>query len=86
MPRVSLKRRASDERRRAPDRVGQAIDDAIDELALGLISGAPTRGVLTGLFRIRVEDWRILYEHRPDGTLRVLRIAHRSEAYRSDPR
>ena len=55
-------------------------------MIIGLISGAPTRGVLTGLFRIRVEDWRILYEHRPDGTIRVLRISHRSEAYRSDPR
>ena len=86
MPRVALKGRTRDERRGAPDWVGQAIDDALDALALGLISGAPTRGVLTGLFRIRVEDWRILCEHRPDGTLRVLRISHRSEAYRSDPR
>jgi mRNA-degrading endonuclease RelE of RelBE toxin-antitoxin system len=86
MPRVTLARRARAGRHQAPDRVGQAIDDAIDALALGLLSGVPLRGALTGVFRIRVEDWRILYEHRPDGTLRVLRISHRADAYRDDPR
>jgi mRNA-degrading endonuclease RelE of RelBE toxin-antitoxin system len=66
--------------------VGQAIDDTIGQLVLGLIEGDPLRGGMTKLFRIRVEDWRILYESRPDGTVRILRIAHRSDAYLSDPR
>ena len=86
MPRVVLTKRARDGRLRAHDRARQAIDDAIDQLALGLIEGAPLRGMMKEVFKMRVEDWRILYESRSDGTMRILRIAHRSEAYLSDPR
>lgn len=86
MPRVVLTKRARDGRQRAHHRVRQAVDDAIDQLALGLIEGVPLRGMMKEIFRIRIEDWRILYESRSDGTIRILRIAYRAEAYLSDPR
>ena len=86
MPRVVLARRARKGLDGAPARARQAIDDAIDALERGAVTGERLRGGLSTLFRIRVDDWRILYEHRPDGALRILRIAHRSDAYRSDPR
>ena len=86
MPRVVLARRARKGLDAVPARVRQTIDDATDALELSARTGERLRGGLATLFRIRVEDWRILYERRPDGTLRILRIAHRSDAYRTDPR
>ena len=35
-----------------------------------------------GRSRLRVGDWRILFEDLPDGQIRVLRVLHRSQAYR----
>lgn len=32
--------------------------------------------------RLRVGDWRIIFEDLPDDQIRVLRILHRSQAYR----
>lgn len=84
MPRVVLTRRAQRERLEAPGHIGQDLDEAIDRL--GIVAGAPLRGTLVKLFRIRVDDWRILYEYRSDGTVRILRIAQRAVAYRNDPR
>ena len=38
---------------------------------------------LSGLCRLRVGDWRILYWiYRPEETVRVYRVQHRSEVYR----
>jgi mRNA-degrading endonuclease RelE of RelBE toxin-antitoxin system len=86
MPRLVLSRRARRERLAAPGHVGQALDDALDRLALGVLVGTPLRGNLATLYRVRIGDWRIIYEQRPDGTIRVLLIAHRSVVYRNDPR
>lgn len=35
-----------------------------------------------GKLRLRIGDWRILFENLPDGRMRVLRVLHRSQAYR----
>jgi mRNA-degrading endonuclease RelE of RelBE toxin-antitoxin system len=35
-----------------------------------------------GKSRLRVGDWRILFENLQDGQIRVLRVLHRSQAYR----
>lgn len=86
MPRLVLSRRARQERLAAPDDVGHRLDDALDRLALGVLVGSPLRGALAKLYRVRIDDWRIIYEQRPDGSVRVLRIAHRSVVYRNDPR
>lgn len=56
---------------------------AIDGLAENPYRGGALKGDLTGLRRIRVGSYRILYEIR-DAELVVLvvRVAHRREAYR----
>jgi mRNA-degrading endonuclease RelE of RelBE toxin-antitoxin system len=33
-------------------------------------------------FRLRVGNWRIVFDEGPNGAIRVLRVRHRSEAYR----
>lgn len=55
----------------------------IDRLADQPFAGSPLKGGLRGLRRIRVGDYRVLYEVL-DGELIVLvvRVAHRREAYR----
>jgi mRNA-degrading endonuclease RelE of RelBE toxin-antitoxin system len=35
-----------------------------------------------GTLRLRIGDWRILFENLRDGQIRVLRVLHRSQAYR----
>jgi mRNA-degrading endonuclease RelE of RelBE toxin-antitoxin system len=32
--------------------------------------------------RLRVGDWRVIFERLPQHQIRVLRVLHRSEAYR----
>ena len=56
---------------------------AIDELAKNPYRGSALKGDLTGLRRIRVGNYRVVYEIR-EGELVVLvvRIAHRREVYR----
>jgi mRNA-degrading endonuclease RelE of RelBE toxin-antitoxin system len=35
-----------------------------------------------GKLRLRIGDWRILFENLPGDQMRVLRVLHRSQAYR----
>jgi mRNA-degrading endonuclease RelE of RelBE toxin-antitoxin system len=35
-----------------------------------------------GLLRMRIGDWRIVFENLPDDQIRILRISYRSQAYR----
>lgn len=57
--------------------------DAIDQLAESPHAGSALKGEFAGLRRIRVGDYRIIYE-ADDGVLLILvvRIAHRREVYR----
>lgn len=59
---------------------------AIDDLGAGRISGHSLRGRLRGLHSLPIGAYRLIYEQRNDGTLRVLAIKHRSSAYGADPR
>ena len=34
-----------------------------------------------GVLRLRCGDWRVFFKHEPDGSVTVLRVLHRSEAY-----
>jgi len=43
--------------------------------------GEPLSGEFSGLFRLRVGDYRVIYAITTDGYL-VLRVGHRSEVYR----
>ncbi len=57
--------------------------EAIDQLAESPNAGSALKGEFSGLRRIRVGDYRIIYEV-DNGilTILVLRIAHRREVYR----
>ena len=56
---------------------------AIDRLADHPLLGSALKGDLRGLRRLRVADYRVLYEVRnPDLIVLVVRIAHRRDAYR----
>jgi mRNA-degrading endonuclease RelE of RelBE toxin-antitoxin system len=86
MPRVQLTQSARDGLAVAPWRTAEDIADILLALSAGLTTGVALRGGLEGLHRLRVGTWRVIYEHRSDGTVRVLAIGHRSTVYRRDPR
>jgi mRNA interferase RelE/StbE len=61
----------------------ERLIEAIDRLGAEPLRGTALKGDLTGLRRVRVGDYRIVYEVR-HGELIVLviRVAHRREVYR----
>ena len=64
-----------------PDR-GRLVR-AIDRLREEPLAGALLKGGLRGLRRLRVDDYRIVYELlESELVVLVVRVAHRSDAYR----
>ena len=64
-----------------PDRL--RIVNAIDRLAENPFLGNVLKGDLRGLRRLRLGDYRVLYEVRRDElVVLVVRVAHRREVYR----
>ena len=60
---------------------------AIDRLAENPFAGSALKGELRGLRRIRVGDYRLLFEvQERDLVVLVLRAAHRREAHRRGAR
>ncbi len=78
-----IKRSAARELARVPRRDRERIVHVIDRLADNPLAGSPLKGDLRGLRRVRVGDYRVVYEVL-DGELVVLvvLVAHRREAYR----
>lgn len=59
------------------------IIHAIDTLRDQPLSGLPLKGELRGLRRLRVGDYRVVYELlRNELVVLVVRVAHRRDAYR----
>ena len=84
---IQIKESAAKELRRVskPDRT--LIVAAIDRLAETPHLGAALKGDLRGLRRLRVGDYRIVYEIRDEElVVLVVRVAHRRDAYRRPPR
>ena len=82
---IRIKRSAERELARIDKPQRRRIIAAIDRLAEHPDAGNRLKGSLRGLRRLRVGDYRVLYEVL-DGELIVLvvRVAHRREAYRHD--
>ena len=80
---VRIKKSAAKELARLPRDVRERLIEAIDKLGEEPLTGALLKGGLRGLRRLRVGDYRIVYEVL-DGELIVLvvRVAHRRKAYR----
>ena len=78
-----IKGSAARELERVPRRDRERIVRAIDRLGDDPLAGSPLKGDLRGLRRVRVGDYRVVYEVL-DGDLVVLVVvvAHRREAYR----
>ena len=80
---IRIKESAAKELRRVakPDRT--RIVAAIDRLAETPHLGAALKGDLRGLRRLRVGDYRVVYEIRDEElVVLVIRVAHRRDAYR----
>ncbi|MXZ42076.1 MAG: type II toxin-antitoxin system RelE/ParE family toxin [Caldilineaceae bacterium SB0666_bin_21] len=80
---VRIKKSAAKELARLPRDVRERLIEAIDKLDEEPLTGALLKGGLRGLRRLRVGDYRIVYEVL-DGELMVLavRVAHRRKSYR----
>ncbi len=80
---IRIKASAARELQRIEKSKRERLIAAIDRLAENPFAGSALKGELRGLRRIRVGDYRLLYEVRErDLLVLVLRAAHRREAYR----
>ena len=77
-----IKQQAAREIRRIPKRDRLRIIRAIDELADSPLRGAVLKGNLRGLRRLRVGDYRVVYEVQHTAlVVLVIRVAYRQGAY-----
>ena len=84
---IRIKESAAKELRRVAKADRTRIVAAIDRLAETPHLGAALKGDLRGLRRLRVGDYRIVYEIRDEElVVLVVRVAHRRDAYRRPPR
>ena len=80
---VRIKRSASLELARIPQPARTHLVQAIDGLGRQPLTGSALKGGLRGLRRLRVADYRIVYELLDDElVVLVVRVAHRRGAYR----
>lgn len=80
---LRIKASASKELSRVERSDRERIIDAIDQLREHPLVGVPLKGGMRGLRRIRVGDYRVLYEVQHDVlVILVIRVAHRRDAYR----
>ncbi len=80
---VRIKRSATRDLAQIARRDRERIVHAIDRLGEQPHAGKPLKGVLRGLRRVRVGDYRVVYEVLDNElVVLVVRVAHRREAYR----
>lgn len=80
---IRIKESAARELQRIERADRERLIVAIDRLAENPFAGSALKGELRGLRRIRVGDYRLLYEvQERDLVVLVLRAARRREAYR----
>lgn len=79
---IRIRRSAARELGHVPRRERERLVAAIDALAKHPFSGNVLKGGLRGLRRIRVGDYRVVYEVQEDAlVVLVIRAAHRRDAY-----
>ncbi len=80
---VRIKRSAAKELADLPKLERTRIVHAIDSLSEKPLAGRPLKGGMRGLRRLRVGDYRVVYELLDDElVVLVVRVAHHSDAYR----
>ena len=80
---IRIKRSAAKELRRLSPQDRRRLVAAIDRLADEPFAGSVLKGEFSGLRRLRVGQYRIIYEavHR-ELTVLVVRVGHRGSVYR----
>ena len=80
---IKIKRSAAKALRQLSPDVRKRLVEAIDRLADEPLAGAALKGEFSGLRRLRVGEYRIIYEAiKGELTILVVRIAQRGSAYR----
>ena len=80
---IRIRRSAARELGHVPWRERERLVKAIDALAEHPFSGNALKGGLRGLRRLRVGDYRVVYEVQEDALIvLIIRVAHRRDAYR----
>ena len=79
---IELKPRAVKDLRRVPKDQASRIADALEDLADGLKGDVKRLTNFTPEYRLRVGDYRVLFEIEDNSRIVVYRIRHRREAYR----
>ena len=80
---IRIKRSTAKELRRVPPEVRHRLVEAIDRLAEEPLAGSALKGEFSGLRRLRVGDYRIVYEAiHGELVVLVVRVGHRGSAYR----
>ncbi len=80
---VRIKESAAKELGDLPRGERRRISLAIENLAENPFAGIPLQGALRGLRRLRIGNYRIIYQiERVELLVYVIRISHRREAYR----
>ena len=79
---VELKPRASKDLGKIPGAMATRIADALENLASGLKGDVKRLTNFTPEYRLRVGDYRVLFEIEDKKRIVVYRVRHRREAYR----
>ena len=80
---IKIRRSAARELGHVPRRERERLVEAIGALAEHPFSGNALKGGLRGLRRLRVSDYRVVYEVQEVAlVVLVVRVAHRRDAYR----
>ena len=77
---IRIKSSAAKELKRLTKSDRERIIRAIDQLGENPLTGTILKGTLRGIWRLRIGNYRVLYEFGED--VLILRVAHRREAYR----
>ena len=81
---IKIRRSAVKDLRRIAAKERRHIVDAIDRLAGEPLAGSALKGEFSGLRRLRVERYRIIYEAiRAELTILVVRVGDRGSVYPS---
>ena len=80
---IRIRRSAARELGHVPRRERERLVAAIDALSERPFSGNALKGGLRGLRRLRVGDYRVVYEVQEDAlVVLVVRVAHRRDPHR----
>jgi mRNA interferase RelE/StbE len=79
---IELKPRAVEDLRKIPKDQASRIADALEDLADGMKGDVKRLTDFTPEYRLRVGDYRVLFEIEDSSRIVVYRVRHRREAYR----